>query len=72
MIYEGDICKYSYISPMDNEEKIYLWQVKYSFGVFWLRSGKGEKYDVQLWIKVNQTEIVGNIYENQELLEVNV
>lgn len=67
-IFEGDICKYSYISPMDNEEKTYLWRVEYSPGVFWLRSIEGKKYDTPLWIKASKVEIVGNIHDNPDLL----
>ncbi|MHB8172121.1 MAG: YopX family protein [Thermincolia bacterium] len=67
-IYEDDICRYSYISPLDGEEKEYLWRVEYANGMYWLRHVES-KYDVPLYIKASLIEVISNIYENPELLE---
>ncbi len=71
-IYEGDIVKFSYISPLDQKEKSYIWVVRYGNGMYWLRHIK-HYYDSTLYLKFTQIEVVGNIYENPEFLagEVN-
>lgn len=67
-IYEGDICKYSYISPLNQKEKTFLWKVERSHGSFWLRSIDGTKKDTLIWMKKEETEVIGNIHDNPELL----
>ena len=70
-IYQDDIVKYSYISPLDSEEKSYIWVVKYENGMYWLRHIGGLKhYDSSLFLKFTQIEVIGNAHEHPELLEV--
>jgi len=68
-IYQEDIVKYSYISPLDGKEKSYVWVVKYKNGMYWLRHIGGLKhYDASLFLKYNQIEVIGNTFEHPELL----
>jgi len=68
-IYEDDICKYSYMNPLNNQQIYYMWIVKYENGMWWLREITGKQYyDASLFLKFNQIEVIGNIYENPELL----
>lgn len=69
-IYEGDICRYSYINPLNGEKKTITWKVEYSPGVFWLSNIDGNKQDTLLWMRHESVEVIGNIYENPELLEI--
>ena len=68
-IYEGDICKYSYINPMTREERTFVWKVEWSNGAYWLHSIDDSLQDTLLWIQHKEIEVIGNIYENPELLE---
>ena len=71
-IYEGDIVKNSYISPLNNEEKSHIWVVEYETGMYWLRHFNWMRhYDSSLFLKFTRIKIVGNIHDNPELLEVN-
>ena len=69
-IYDDDIVKNSYLSPLDNEEKSHIWVVKYETGMYWLRHILGMKhYDSSLLLKFTRIEVIGNIHDNPELLE---
>ena len=69
-VYEGDIVKNSYVSPLDNEEKSHIWVVEYETGMYWLRHiDKLKHYDSSLFLKFTRIEVVGNVHENPELLE---
>ena len=68
-IYEGDICKYSYINPMTREERTFVWKVEWSNGAYWLHSIDDSLQDTLLWIQHKEIEVIGNIYENPELLK---
>lgn len=68
-IYEGDICKYSYINPMTREERTFVWKVEWSNGAYWLHSIDDSLQDTLLWIQHKEIEVIGNIYENPELLQ---
>ena len=68
-IYQDDIVKYSYISPLDGKEKSYVWVVKYENGMYWLRHIGGLKhYDSSSFLKFTQIEVIGNTFEHPELL----
>ena len=68
-IFEGDIVKYSYISPLDNKRKSRQWVVEYETGMYWLRDiNKMSQYDSSLFLKFTRIEVIGNIYENHEIL----
>jgi len=70
-IYDDDITKYSYISPMDGMEKFYIWVVAIKNGMYWLKHiGEKKHYDSSLYLKFTQIEVIGNIHENPSLLEV--
>ena len=63
-IYEGDIVKNSYISPLDNKEKSHIWEVEYETGMYWLRHiNKMKHYDSSLFLKFTRVEIIGNKFE---------
>jgi len=68
-IYEGDIVKNLYVSPLDNKEKSHIWVVEYETGMYWLRHiNKMKHYDSSLFLKFTRIEVVGNVHENPELL----
>src|SRR5690554_6542937 len=59
-IYEGDICKYSYINPMTREERTFVCKVEWSNGAYWLRSINDSSQDTLLWIQHKEIEVIGN------------
>lgn len=63
-IWESDIVKYSYISPLDNKEKSHIWIVEYETGMYWLRHiNKMSQYDSSLFLKFTRVEVIGNKFE---------
>lgn len=65
LIFEGDIMKCLYISPI-GEEISKLGFVEFNFGAFWFNYKIGSSY---LYNENALLEIIGNTYENPELLE---
>jgi uncharacterized phage protein (TIGR01671 family) len=66
-IYEGDLC--SYFNPYN--KKTYVREVKFCsmFACFGLFQKDGNIYDYESdWLKIVDIEVIGNIYENKELL----
>ncbi|MCF2624970.1 hypothetical protein I6E17_02110 [Fusobacterium perfoetens] len=59
-IYNGDIIKYTFI------KKSFFYEVEYNDS--WLLSNKYENVNISFAFK-SRLEIIGNIYENPELLE---
>lgn len=66
-IYEGDIVEIQVNDRLD-------WNVIKGKVVFlegaWLVEDVG-KFTIEIWSEVNEIEVIGNIYENSDLLEVN-
>lgn len=70
-IYEGDIVHYFITEwidgyPVEREEKRV---VRYSYGCFWLVSQKGDELLFHVHNEDDELSVIGNIYENKELLE---
>ena len=65
LIYEGDIIIINHTTPFGTEIK-QVCRVEFSDGCFWART-KTEA--VILYHEDNEYKIIGNIYENKELLE---
>ena len=63
-IYEGDLVKNSYISPLDDKVKSHIWEVEYETGMYWLRHiNKMSQYDSSLFLKFTRIEVIGNKFE---------
>jgi len=75
LIYEGDIVKYYYKKSKTNPEKP---QATENFIVKWCERGNwtlyttDDKESLLLGITLKEIEVIGNIYENPELLEVRI
>lgn len=68
-IYEGDIIEGGYLNPLSNEFMSKKYIVEYDKGSF---IGKliGHSPYGDTWIHFIKGKVIGNIYENPELLEV--
>lgn len=67
-IYEGDICAFT--NPYINRS--FIREVKFCpmFACFGLYKKDGSVYDYESdWLKITNIEVIGNIYENPELLK---
>ncbi len=65
-IYEGDIVKYRDYEPINREFYTeYIAIVEYK----WCMFGVQEREDFALIARLENIEVIGNIYENQELLK---
>jgi uncharacterized phage protein (TIGR01671 family) len=69
-IYEGDIVQTSYVSPLSDEPVIdaYKIEVQQNTLVKMIHSSGLEKWHRFLYLQYKEIEVIGNIYENAELL----
>lgn len=71
-IYEGDIIDGSWINPMSKEKVMRHYQVTFTKGKYDAELIGHHPYGTtMLYFENDKSEVIGNIYENSELLEVN-
>lgn len=66
-IYEGDIINRKYHHGVLSWEAEFIGEVKFLEGAWLIDSGADA---MSLWSETEENEVIGNIYENPELLEV--
>lgn len=66
-IFEGDIVQQNY-KDMYNQSQAFAGEVVYSDCVYWLKNG-GEYIFLYDEYRIYESVVIGNIYENPELLE---
>jgi len=71
-IYEGDIVDKSYINPMTKNKVIQHYVIERENGMYKMKfiNAPHEGYDRYLWMSAKDVKVIGNIYDNPELLEV--
>lgn len=68
-IYEGDIVAYHEIPESDYEESCYVsGKIIYTIGKYFIE----DLLEADLCEMYEEVEVIGNIYENEELLEFNI
>ncbi len=68
-IYEGDILDDSYVNPMTKEKIIKLYEVVFKSGSFWAKHKESPYGDSLLHFINKRSKVIGNIWDNPELLE---
>ena len=66
-IYEGDIVKFNAISPMSNIPNETVGKVDFSECAFWVLD-EFNRTAYRLYTECREWEVIGNIYENPELV----
>lgn len=67
-IFEGDVCRVTIFDPFDEDEQ-QICRVEYCEGCFYYRGKEVYCQLYNLFDTIECTEVVGNIYDNPELLE---
>ncbi|MEL3959676.1 YopX family protein [Caldifermentibacillus hisashii] len=73
-IYEGDIVEFNNCDYQRTaghlDDEIIVGEVEYSCGVWGLKEANGQLHDLYIsLVNDEEAEVIGNIYENPELLE---
>ncbi|MCY9225536.1 YopX family protein [Bacillus haynesii] len=70
MIYEKDIAEESYINPMTGKKVVDRYAIEWKSGILKLKHIDNQKgADRYLWMRFDEVEVIGNVYQNPELLE---
>lgn len=65
-IYDGHIIIREIVSPSTINED-FIGEVKFYEGRWWIDNGRDA---IPLWLEMGELKIIGNVYQNRELLEV--
>ncbi|KRT93744.1 YopX family protein [Bacillus glycinifermentans] len=69
-IYEKDIAEESYINPMTGKKVVDRYVIEWENGIHKMKYiGNQKGADRYLWMRLDEIEIIGDVYRNPELLE---
>ncbi|MEG0023708.1 MAG: YopX family protein [Cetobacterium sp.] len=69
-IYEGDILKCSSMLYPDIVHIGIIEYIKGEFQIKWVNDDISVRWDIRFWVEERVAEIIGNIYENQEIISI--
>ena len=69
MIYEKDIAEESYINPMTGKNVVDRYVIEWENGIHKMKYiGNQKGMDRYLWMRLDEIEVIGDVYRNPELL----
>jgi len=70
MIYEKDIAEESYINPMTGKKVVDRYVIEWENGIHKMKYiGNQKGMDRYLWMRLDEIEVIGDVYRNPDLLE---
>ncbi|AVI45416.1 hypothetical protein FTE28_05355 [Bacillus licheniformis] len=69
-IYEKDIAEESYINPMTGKKVVDRYVIEWENGIHKMKYiGDQKGMDRYLWMRLDEIEVIGDVYRNPDLLE---